>query len=111
MDTELTYKYKDGFHKDIKIGHITLDKGVFKSFAGRYDCNFEDSPINSLARRLWNCKLVWEGDVNCKWFLDSLKEFWTKSNKGFVDSYDDKFSKLHEWLKAQELVEIIFECY
>lgn len=104
MDTELSYKYKDGFHSDIKTGQLTLDKGVFKSYAGRHDAKIEDS-LDSLPRRLWNCKLVWDGDVDCKRFLNDLKEF-------CKEQYDlDEFTKLHEWLMKQELVEIRFECY
>lgn len=111
MDAELSYKYKDGFHSDIKTGQITLDKGIFKSYAGRHDTKIEDSVINSLPRRLWNCKLIWDGNSDCQRFLNDLKEFWTNSDKGFAEQYDEKFKQLHEWLMKQELVEIRFECY
>lgn len=111
MDTEITYKYKDGFHSDIKSGQITIDKGIFKSYKNSYDTRIEDSVIASLPRRLWNCKLIWEGDIDCKRFLNDLKEFWTKSESGFAEQYDEKFKKLHEWLDKQEIIEIRFECY
>jgi len=105
MDTELNYKYKDGFHSDVKEGHITLDKGIFKSYAGRYETDIKDNVKDSLARRLWNCKLIWEGDIDCKRFLSDLKEFCNGSYE------EDDMNNLHEWLMKQELIEIRFECY
>lgn len=111
MDTEIFYKYKDGLHPDLKTGQITLDKSIYKSYKGSYGTNFSDSVLYSLPRRLWHCSLVWEGDSDCKRFLNDLKEFWTKSEVGFAEGYEERFKVVHEFLMKQELVEIKFTCY
>jgi hypothetical protein len=99
MDTELTYKYKDGLHDDIKEGHLTLDKSVYKNYAGVYDTYYEDG-LDNLARRLWWCHLRATGDYQCKQFLKDIFDF----------SKNEDLKKTYEWLIKQELVEIIFEC-
>lgn len=110
MSTDIFYEYKDGFHDDIKYGSITLDKGIFKKYVNSYDTKIEDSVIDSLPRRLWNCSLVWEGDTNCKRFLNDLANFHKNSKLGFVESYEERFEKAHLWLLKQELVKITFRC-
>ncbi len=48
---------------------------------------------------------MWRGDVNCKRFLNDLKEFWTSKDLGY--EYEE-FCRLQRFLESQELVEIVF---
>lgn len=100
MDTEITYKYKDGLHEDIKDGSLTLDKSVYKNFTGTYTTSNDDD-INNLARRLWNCHLRATGDIECKAFLTDISNF----------CKDGEFETVYKWLMKQEMVEVIFQMY
>ena len=102
MDTELNYKYKD-YQDVVKIGHATLDKEIFKSYVGRYGVNIDDDIKSSLGRRLWNCKLIWESDIDCKRFLDDLKTF--------LDNECEEVNKLYDTIYKLDLLELRFECY
>lgn len=101
MDTEITYKYKDGLHEDVKTGQISLDKSVFKNYVDSYSTNYDDD-LTILSRRLFNCHLRASGDGQCRAFLKDI----------YLFSKDEDFEKTYLWLlKQDEIVEIIFEMY
>lgn len=106
MDTEIYYKYKDGLHDDIKSGMITMDTSIKRKYVDGYNTHFNDSVIDSLPRRLWNCSLVWDGDHDCKQFLKDLQEFCLSNSCKY--EYEDEFRKTHDFLMKQELVQIKF---
>jgi hypothetical protein len=71
MDTEIEYKYKDGFHKEIRTGSLTTDRGLFKAFIGCYD-----KPESELTKRLNHCALISRGHQHATIFLETLNSFW-----------------------------------
>ncbi len=102
MDTEITYKYKDGLHPDIKEGHLTLDKAVYKMYTDSYGFDFVEDDLTSLKRRLWYCHFRASDDHRCKHFLKDIVTY----------THDEELTKLYDWLLKQgEVVEIIFEMY
>lgn len=109
MDTEINYKYKDGYHDDIKEGHITLDKSIYKDYTNVYKTDIGNSVKDDLARRLWNCHLISRGDHECRSFLTDIINFLKDDNGKYCG--DEELMKLYEFLMKQELVEILFECY
>ena len=112
MDTEISYKYKDGFHPDIKSGKLTIDKSIYKRYTGRYGMNHEDDLKTSLSRRLTHCGLFSWGDVRCKAFMNNILEFYDEAFKSeIIDDDLTKMKDLFDWLLKQEMVEIKFECY
>ena len=107
MDTEINYKYKDGFHSDIKSGHLTIDKEFAKTYMGRRD----DTPLSD---RLNHWGLICnKGDEFIQFVLLDLIDFFELRNKlvEHMNEDEQKLLELYYFLSKQELVELTFEIY
>ena len=106
MDTEISYKYyKDGFHPDIKEGHLTIDKQFFKAYL--------DLPDNPISKRINHCGLISKGDEFAKIFLKNLIEFFDLHTKfeNELDEDEKSLLNLYDFLLKQEIIEITFQKY
>ena len=98
MDTEITYKYKDGLHEDVKCYKLILDSSVYKQYTGLYNTICDDK-INKLTRRLWHCHLRATGDARCRAFLKDISDVCKTK----------EFERVYQFLLKQEMVEVIFQ--
>ena len=100
MNTEITYKYKDDLHEDVKCGKLILDGFVYLQYVGKYGTyTGYDNNINKLTRRLLHCHLRATGDVRCKAFLKDIYDF----------SKVQEFKRVYQFLLKQEIIEVIFQ--
>ncbi len=100
MDTEILYKYKNRNSDEINIGHLTLDKSIYKAYTDSYSTNRDDS-LSKLPRRLFNCSLIARGDSECRAFLNDISNF----------SNDDKLRGLVQFLSKMEIITFSFSMY
>ena len=99
MDTEITYTYTDGFHKDPFTFVLRLDQDVYKTYCRSRDVNVEDS-LSLLPRRLWYCHLRATGHEHCLEFLKDIMDVCP----------DPELQKLLLFLRGMCLREVIFQC-